>query len=109
MSLIDNQVQERYDKFWKNIVCNPDGTINIEQVKKELSDFYFVMNEVPKVYMHITNGLLSKCNYHAHVVTSESDDCYQKGFYEDIKEVIENMIEDGETLQDLLEYVNKFV
>ncbi len=39
-----------------------------------MSDFYFVMNQVSKVYSHITNGMLSKPNYHASGVISCADE-----------------------------------
>lgn len=47
---------EVYDEFWKNIVENEDGTLNAEQIKKELSDYYFMLEEVPKVYDDVTEG-----------------------------------------------------
>jgi hypothetical protein len=68
------KVDKVWDVFWKDIVCNKDGSINIKQVKKELYDFHFVMQEVPKVYSHITNGRLSKILYPAETVITEVDD-----------------------------------
>jgi hypothetical protein len=67
---------EVYNKYWKHIVENEDGTINLEQLKKELFDFTFVMTEVSKVYWHITGGLLSECNYKASVVIDTADEHY---------------------------------
>ncbi len=57
-----------WDSFWKDIVTKEDGTIDLEQIKRELADFYYVMNEVPKVYMEITGGELSKIMYTAETV-----------------------------------------
>lgn len=64
----DKEYEKVWEDFWKDIVCNEDGSINIEQVKKELSDFHFILEQIPKVYCHITNGTLSKPNYKAETV-----------------------------------------
>ncbi len=65
-------------EFWKDIVFNPDGSINVEQLKKELSDFSMVMETASKVYMHITDGKISKVTTLPEVIISEADDCYAK-------------------------------
>jgi len=84
------ETEESWD-FWKEIVLNKDGSINIEQIKLELEDFYHVMKEVPKVYCHITGGMLSKINYYAADVISEADDYQQKLTEEAIEEYKENI------------------
>lgn len=55
-------------EFWKTIVCNEDGTINVEQLKKELRDYSFMLHEVPKVYIEVTGRTLSKPHYYAESV-----------------------------------------
>ena len=67
---MDNEVEKVFQEFWAEIVCNEDGSINMEQVKKELSDFHFMIEEVPKVYSEVTDGMLSKPNYYAESVLS---------------------------------------
>ena len=57
-------------EFWKDIVCNEDGTINIEQLKKELCDFSLMIGEVPKVYCEVTGNMLSKPIYYADTIIS---------------------------------------
>jgi hypothetical protein len=66
----NNEVEQVFQEFWADIVCNEDGSINMEQVKKELSDYSFMLDEVPKVYSEVTGGLLSKPNYYAESVLS---------------------------------------
>jgi len=39
-----------YEEFWKDVVEDDDGNIDIDQVKKELSDFHTLMKKVPLVY-----------------------------------------------------------
>ena len=67
---------EKEWEFWKDIVCNEDGTINIEQLKKELRDFSVMIGEVPKVYSAVTGGRLSKQLYDADVVISVFNEKY---------------------------------
>ena len=93
--------EKKYDEFWKDIV-EVDGVLNLDQIKRELFDFFNVMEEVPKVYMHITGNKLSKPNYDADVVISEADE-YQKEYFKN--EIIECLIESTE-LEDILAYFN---
>lgn len=78
-------VEENWESFWKPIVTNEDGTINIEQVKKELADFSFIMEQVPKVYCHITGSRMSKVMYHADTVISVADDYFNEQLEEAVK------------------------
>ena len=61
-------VEQVYQEFWKDIICDDSGKINIDQVKKELRDFYVMLQEVPTVYSAVTGGVLSKCLYDAEFV-----------------------------------------
>ena len=56
---------EKEWEFWKTIICNDDGTINIDQLKLELHDYSLMLGEVPKVYIAVTGGMLSKPHYYA--------------------------------------------
>ncbi len=60
--------QEKYDSYWKEIVENKDGTINKDQLARELFDYSFLLNNVPKVYGEVTGGNLSYLNYEANTV-----------------------------------------
>jgi hypothetical protein len=71
------EVQEDFDSFWAPIVC-PNGRWDLEQVKKELSDYHAVMREVSEVYMHITEGRISKPNTRAGAVIGVVDCCEQR-------------------------------
>ncbi|MBC9913173.1 hypothetical protein [Chitinophaga varians] len=87
-----NDYNKVFDDFWRDIVCNPDGSLNSEQVKKELADFKFVMDQVPKVYCHVTGGVLSKVMYPAEVVIASADQNFNTQLELEIKE----RKEDGE-------------
>ena len=56
---------EKEWEFWKTIICNEDGTINVDQLKLELHDYSLMLGEVPKVYIEVTGGTLSKPHYYA--------------------------------------------
>ena len=56
---------EKEWEFWKTIICNEDGTIDVEQLKLELHDYSLMLGEVPKVYIEVTGGMLSKPHYYA--------------------------------------------
>lgn len=62
------------NNFWHGIVCTENGKLDVEQVKKELHDFYFIMQQVPLVYDHVTGGAMSKVMYYAKDVNREHDD-----------------------------------
>lgn len=61
-------------EFWEPIICDKNGNIDVEQLKKELCDYYFVINEVPKVYCEVTGGILSKILYDSKTVISLFDE-----------------------------------
>ena len=61
--------------FWASVF--PEG-MTAEQVQAELTDYHFLLEQVPKVYDHVTGGLLSKTNYHASTVIAFSDDHFTK-------------------------------
>ncbi len=79
-------VEQKYQEFWKDIVENPDGTLNIEQVKKELSDYSMVMDIASKVYCSITRGRISKPNTNADCIIQVVEDLQQDDTQKAIKE-----------------------
>lgn len=109
---VDDEVEESWN-FWKDIILNPDGSINIEQLKKELSDFYFIMNEVPKVYDSVTGGRMSKISYHASDVIAESEDYYTGIYRERVDEFLSAMKDGGyinkNSYDNLVNEVNKYI
>jgi hypothetical protein len=79
-----------YQKFWKDIIENKDGSINLSQLKKELFDYQYILEQVPKVYCHITNNKLSFPNYSSEYVIQEYEDHIQELIKESIKENLLN-------------------
>ena len=54
--------QEEYNDFWKDIVENEDGTLNKDQIMRELSDYSMVMDNCARAFVLMTNGAISKQN-----------------------------------------------
>jgi hypothetical protein len=96
----DMPVEETWESFWKPIVTNKDGTINLEQLKKELADFSFIMEQVPKVYCHITGDKMSYVTYRAEDVIRVADDHFNEQLKEAIKEEKESMEVNPDELWD---------
>lgn len=80
---VEQEIQELWETFWKPLVTK-DGELDLEQIKKELYDFHFIMQQVPKVYTHITGNKLSKLMYRAETVIRMADE-----YYEDLYETNE--------------------
>lgn len=85
------EIEARWDNFWADIVTRRDGTIDIDQVKAELHDYWTCIEEVPKVYGDITGNTLSKPNYLAsEVIAVHNERCPNvTNLIEDIREVLE--------------------
>ncbi len=45
-NITKQEVQEKYISFWKDIVENDDGTLNKEQVMRELYDFSVLIGNI---------------------------------------------------------------
>lgn len=69
---------QTWEQRWKGICTNPDGSLNLDQIMRELHDYAFMLKEVPKVYCEVTGGLLSKPNYYADSVISAFEDEVQR-------------------------------
>ncbi len=61
------------NKFWRDLVYTK-GKLDEKKVMNELSDFYYIMGQVPEVYCAITGNTLSKLMYPASTVIDEFED-----------------------------------
>lgn len=78
--------EQQWNEHWKAIVCNEDGSINIEQLKLELSDAAVMESFASRVYMHATGGQVSKVNTFPSVVCSLIDEHIEERCEEAVKE-----------------------
>jgi len=99
-------MKTKIKQFWKDIIYK-DGKLDEEQVMKELADFYFIMQEVPKVYCEITGGLLSKLKYPAEVVIREFNERFwdKEITKDDVVEILKSKQADKDKLQEIKEYL----
>lgn len=67
--------EQESDEFWDG-VFDKDYPFNKENAYKELADYYFFLQQIPKIYYEITGGTLSKTNYFASsVILAYRDNC----------------------------------
>ena len=78
-----------YADFWAPLVETPDGALDRDKVARELCDYHRMMDEVVKVYDHITRGRLTKPNTLAACVISEADGVAQEDIDEAVNEALE--------------------
>lgn len=74
------------DEFWDDVFSAEDYPFNKENAYKELKDYYFVLNEIPKIYMEITGGTLSKTTYFAKSVIEAYNDSLDR-YYDKIDDL----------------------
>ena len=104
--MVDKEVEQEYNDFWKGIVENEDGTLNKEQVKKELSDYSMVMDNCERAFMEMTDGNVSKANTKFFEVQYIFEDkfLHKESVKEDLKEIIENIDNLEDLKKELREY-----
>ncbi len=90
--VIDPEVEQTFREYWQEIVMK-DGQWDLIQIKRELYDFYHMIDNVPKVYDCVTGGRISKPNTLASVVISAADD-YVERLIEDAKRESDRSLED---------------
>lgn len=71
---IMSDYEKDYEEFWKRLVENKDGTLNLDQIKRELSDYKFLMEHASSVYCELTG--LSKTHYSANTILTRVFDKY---------------------------------
>lgn len=74
------------DEYWDEIFSAEDYPFNKENAYKELKDYYFVLEQIPKIYMEITGGTLSKTTYFASSVIQAYNDALER-YYDKIDDL----------------------
>lgn len=103
---IDEEVEKEYQEFWKDIVENEDGTLNKEQVKKELCDFSMVMDNCTKAYCEMTCNIISKPNTKFFEVLRIFENKFWNKEYvrDDMRETIDKCSTLEELVEELTDY-----
>jgi len=108
---LDKEVENEYKDYWKKLI-EPNGVVDIDEVKKELYDYGVLMHEVSKVYDHITGGRLSKTNYPASVIIDEYQEFINRMYID--KDLILDITTDddltpSEKVKEIKEYIEEEV
>ena len=100
------EVEKVYQEFWKDIVENEDGTLNKEQVKKELSDFSMVMDNCSSAYEEMSGSLITKPNtYFSEVLKIFQEKFWNVDFVkDDIRDMLKDVDDIEELKSNLIEY-----
>ena len=102
--------EQIYTSFWKPLV-EKDNKLNKKLVASELSNYYTMLQQVPKVYKYITNNNISSPFNDANIIISEANYQYAEDFEESQKDLIEKYLGEkmilSEVLLELLEFRNK--
>lgn len=77
LDLDDGEVERVWLEFWEPLVCQ-NGVLDLEQIKRELYDFWMCLQEVPAAYVHVTGGKISKPHTRAVYVMDAADEHYAR-------------------------------
>lgn len=80
-------LEKEYNRFWKDIVENEDGSLNKEQIMKELGDFQLLIDNLTDLYCYISGNACSKVlvpaktvlGLYEAVLESSTDKAYDDG------------------------------
>ena len=87
---MDEKIEKNFKEFWVPIIFDEEnGRLNLDQLKKELYDFSMLLDNVPKVYMAVTGGRISKPNTDAGAVIAEFEDYMTQTVQNEIDEFLE--------------------
>lgn len=88
-----------YNQFWKQLV-EKDNKPNLDFIKKELADYYKILQNVPKVYKHISGH--SSPFTDSSVIISDTDYHYAEKYDQEQAELIEKYLEEPMLLAEVL-------
>ena len=95
-----NEIIEHYNERWKNVVEH-EGVLDKESIMRELDDYDFLLENVPKVYDHVTSRI-SKPNTPAEAVIGEHDDRRREDIDEAVEEETKDLREDKDAEIEVL-------
>lgn len=102
----DIELEQEYNDFWKDIVENEDGTLNKEQVKKELFDYSMIMDNCTSAYIEMSDGMISKPN----TMFFEVQHIFNEKFWhvDSVRDDIQEIIDNVDNLEDLQNELRKY-
>lgn len=107
----DIDYKEEYENFWKGIIENEDGSINKDQLMRELADYSMVMHNCAMAYSTMTNQIISKQNtLFSEVEAIFYDKYFSKTYYdaygcsEDLIDILNNCDDVDELKEEIIKY-----
>lgn len=92
---VDELTRLRFEKqageFWRDVFEEITDKTERQKIQDELTDYYFMLKQVPKVYMHVTGQKMSKPNYYAESVIYEADNHMQDCIDEALEDELEGI------------------
>jgi len=82
---------QEYEQHWQHIVEQPDGTLNKDQVARELADALTIQRHLSEIYVEVSNGPVSKPFTLPSVVIAMYHDELTEARDEAIRELIEEL------------------
>ena len=102
--------EKDWEDFWKAICTDENGTLNIVQVKKELSDYKYIMDKNAMLNLYLSGGDLSQADYPLDVLTAFHDLHFvdKKIARDDILAIIEDDENIGTVIDDIKKYFEEY-
>lgn len=98
----EEDYEKDYDTYWKGIIENEDGSVNLDQVKRELYDYSSLMTNATRVYMVVTGGMVSKTNTMSSSIISVYNEKVDEMVEEYNRQEMEYFLEDPKNKQKVL-------
>jgi hypothetical protein len=89
--MVDENVQKVWDEFWADLLTQEDGSMDYDQLKKELSDYHMLLENMPSILMEATGGRVSKPNTDRSVVIGLIQEYQQRLFEEGYDQAMDEM------------------
>jgi hypothetical protein len=89
---MNKSINEIYDSFWKRIL-EKNGKFNFEQCKRELADYYVLLENAAKVYGHVTNHATYNVMVDPRVIINLNNESHQETYDEGSLEGFQEAIE----------------
>jgi len=99
------EVEKVWKEFWEDICTNEDGSLNLQAIKNELSDFSMMLDIVPEVYYSVTGGIISKPLTTAANVIRFAEELREKETEQTILWGLEDIENEGVIDEKSLEYL----
>lgn len=101
---LPEDVEHVWHTFWRDIILDNEGEIDVDQLKRELCDFHFMIDNTTRVFSEVSGHRISKPNTHADAVIGEFNNVlaeHSEFVKQDLLELIEG-VEDPTEIRDLI-------